>query len=94
MGQTRSFGDVGSMSGLPESGHGWAIYEDGGRGAEGVEPPSHWAASGGTVVSVAPAWGLRRRRRAPRSRPHHLGAEPGADNIIFSAAAYDSPPLL
>src|SRR6516164_7577203 len=24
-GQTRSFGDVGSMSGLPESGHGWAI---------------------------------------------------------------------
>jgi hypothetical protein len=25
--QTRSFGDVGSMSGLPESGHGWAIYE-------------------------------------------------------------------
>jgi hypothetical protein len=27
MGQTRSFGDVGSMSGSPESGHGWAIYE-------------------------------------------------------------------
>jgi hypothetical protein len=27
VGQTRSFGDVGSMSGLPESGHGWAIYE-------------------------------------------------------------------
>jgi hypothetical protein len=27
MGQTRSFGDVGSMSCLPESGHGWAIYE-------------------------------------------------------------------
>src|SRR5262245_21353477 len=27
LGQTRSFGDVGSMSGLPESGHGWAIYE-------------------------------------------------------------------
>ena len=27
MGQTRTFGDVGSMSGLPESGHGWAIYE-------------------------------------------------------------------
>jgi hypothetical protein len=27
MGQTRSFGDVGSMSGLLESGHGWAIYE-------------------------------------------------------------------
>src|ERR1700730_4261555 len=26
LGQTRSFGDVGSMSGLPESGHGWAIY--------------------------------------------------------------------
>jgi hypothetical protein len=26
-GQTRSFGDVGSMSGLPENGHGWAIYE-------------------------------------------------------------------
>jgi hypothetical protein len=26
-GQTRSFGDVGSMSGLPESGHDWAIYE-------------------------------------------------------------------
>jgi hypothetical protein len=25
VGQTRSFGDVGSMSGLPESGHGWAI---------------------------------------------------------------------
>jgi hypothetical protein len=25
--QTRSFGFVGSMSGLPESGHGWAIYE-------------------------------------------------------------------
>jgi hypothetical protein len=25
--QTRSFGDVGSMSGLPESGHEWAIYE-------------------------------------------------------------------
>jgi hypothetical protein len=23
MGQIRSFGDVGSMSGLPESGHGW-----------------------------------------------------------------------
>jgi hypothetical protein len=22
---SRSFGDVGSMSGLPESGHGWAI---------------------------------------------------------------------
>ena len=27
VGQTRSFGDVGSMSGLPESGHGRAIYE-------------------------------------------------------------------
>jgi hypothetical protein len=26
-GQTKSFGDVGSMSGLPESGHGWASYE-------------------------------------------------------------------
>ena len=26
-GQIRSFGFVGSMSGLPESGHGWAIYE-------------------------------------------------------------------
>src|SRR5262245_62263544 len=26
-GQTQSFGDVGSMSGLPENGHGWAIYE-------------------------------------------------------------------
>src|SRR5262245_14847156 len=26
-GQTRSFGDVGSMSGLPESGHDWTIYE-------------------------------------------------------------------
>ena len=25
--QIRSFGDVGSMSGLRESGHGWAIYE-------------------------------------------------------------------
>jgi hypothetical protein len=25
--QTRSFGDVTSMSGFPESGHGWAIYE-------------------------------------------------------------------
>jgi hypothetical protein len=24
MGHNRSFGDVGSMSGLPESGHGWA----------------------------------------------------------------------
>jgi hypothetical protein len=27
LGQTRSFDFVGSMSGLPESGHGWAIYE-------------------------------------------------------------------
>ena len=27
VGQTRSFGDVGSMSGLPKSGHGWALYE-------------------------------------------------------------------
>jgi hypothetical protein len=27
VGQTRSYGDVGSMSGLPESGHDWAIYE-------------------------------------------------------------------
>jgi hypothetical protein len=27
LGQIRSFGDVGSMSGLPESGHGGAIYE-------------------------------------------------------------------
>ena len=27
MGQTRSFGDVGSMSDLPKSGHGAAIYE-------------------------------------------------------------------
>jgi hypothetical protein len=27
MGQTRSFGDVGSMSGLPGSGHGWAIEQ-------------------------------------------------------------------
>jgi len=25
--QIRTFGDVGSMSGLPESGHGWVIYE-------------------------------------------------------------------
>jgi len=25
--QTRSFGDVGSMCGLPESGHGWEIHE-------------------------------------------------------------------
>jgi hypothetical protein len=25
VGQTRSYGDVGSMSGLPESGHDWAI---------------------------------------------------------------------
>jgi hypothetical protein len=27
MGHTRSFGDVGSMFGLPESGYGWAIFE-------------------------------------------------------------------
>jgi hypothetical protein len=27
LGQTRSFGDVGSMSDLPQCGHGWAIYE-------------------------------------------------------------------
>jgi hypothetical protein len=27
LGQTRSFYDIGSMSGLPECGHGWAIYE-------------------------------------------------------------------
>jgi hypothetical protein len=27
VGQTRSFGDIGSMSGLTESGHSWAIYE-------------------------------------------------------------------
>jgi hypothetical protein len=27
LGQTRSLGDVASMSGLPESGHGAAIYE-------------------------------------------------------------------
>jgi hypothetical protein len=27
VGQTRSFGDDGSMSGSPDSGHGWAIYE-------------------------------------------------------------------
>jgi hypothetical protein len=27
MGHDRSFDDVGSMSGLPESGNGWAIYE-------------------------------------------------------------------
>jgi hypothetical protein len=27
VGQTRPFGDVGSMSRLPESGQGWAIYE-------------------------------------------------------------------
>jgi hypothetical protein len=27
LGQIRSFGDVGSMSGSSESGHGWAIYE-------------------------------------------------------------------
>jgi hypothetical protein len=26
IGQTRSFVDVGSMSGLPESGHDWTIY--------------------------------------------------------------------
>jgi hypothetical protein len=26
-GQPRSFGDVGSMSGLPETGDGWAIYK-------------------------------------------------------------------
>jgi hypothetical protein len=26
-GHDPSFGHVGSMSGLPESGHGWAIYE-------------------------------------------------------------------
>ena len=28
VGRTQSFGDVGSMSGLPESGHGRAIYEE------------------------------------------------------------------
>jgi hypothetical protein len=27
LGQTRSFGEVGLMSGLPESGHGGATYE-------------------------------------------------------------------
>ena len=27
IGQTRSFGDVGSMSALPESEHDWAVYE-------------------------------------------------------------------
>jgi hypothetical protein len=27
IGQPRSFGDVGSMSDLPDSGHGWTIYE-------------------------------------------------------------------
>jgi hypothetical protein len=27
LGQTRSFGDIGSMSGLAKSGHGAAIYE-------------------------------------------------------------------
>jgi hypothetical protein len=27
IGQTRSWGHIGSMSGFPENGHGWAIYE-------------------------------------------------------------------
>jgi hypothetical protein len=27
IGHTQSFGDAGSMSALPERGHGWAIYE-------------------------------------------------------------------
>src|SRR5262249_12187341 len=53
-GQTRSFSDVGSMSGLPDSGHGWAIKRpsltplaDLGRQA-----PLHRLRAGGSGASV------------------------------------------
>jgi hypothetical protein len=42
LGQTRSFRDVGSMSGLPESGHGWAIHEDTPQKRERSPSSSRW----------------------------------------------------
>jgi hypothetical protein len=45
MGQTRSFGDVGSMSDLPESGHGWRFMSR--------RPPRAWKPSCCSVKVVA-----------------------------------------
>jgi len=39
-GHDRSFGDVGSMSGLPESVHDWAIYEYTRKSRARVVPPA------------------------------------------------------
>jgi hypothetical protein len=68
-GQTRSFGDVGSMSGLPESGHGWAIYECTPRSRDLIVAPVDFRTSGnqGTVV-------LSRQRgdRELEGRPHFV----------------------
>jgi hypothetical protein len=40
LGHDRSFGDVGSTSGLPESEHDWAIYEYTRKSCARVVPPA------------------------------------------------------
>jgi len=58
MGHDRSFGDVGSMSGLPKSGHDWTIYE---------YTPELDAARRSRALSRASS-------TAPPARPRHIAA--------------------
>src|SRR5262249_55302175 len=65
MGQTRSFGDVGSMSGLPDSGHGRRASQanSGGRARTRAEPPLAGAHHGAPASRALDAWPTRRQEK-------------------------------
>src|SRR5262249_59648057 len=72
-GQNRSFDDVGPMSGLPESGHGWAIYE--------YTPLTTSMLIRGESCCCAPAPERRRRIRSAEDRAR-LGLCSGARHAV------------
>ena len=69
-GQTRSFGDVGPVSGLPESGHGWAIYEPA-VGGRAERPNRDRGESRDSSPPTPPDVRVRIRRFGGLSRPRH-----------------------
>jgi len=82
-GQTRPFGDVGSMSGLRESGHGWAIYEY----TPHNTPCASYGLMPARVGSQCPAaWGhTSRKGRAYLCTSSSMAGAPGCVVVIRAA---------
>ena len=76
VGQTRSIDDVGPVSGLPESGHGWAVYEC------TLQLVPHHSVT--CHCSVSPPWWMSARSSGPSTKISSGTRQGRFSNVIVS----------